>query len=402
MDWTTLVPVAGALGGAVIGATIGFFGTSRIQRAKPGMVVTSCVSSTDFALEETVQPDETLISVFEKTPEIGRDYLYQRRWDETLENEYVQALDETERELRLQIQRLPELGRVVRELRGHVVAHRWAQFQELWADNKQYIWSPLITAFSRGTGVDLETDIDIRDELPDDVRTGDGYVTLGWATSQIVFTYAQDDPKQAEFALRAAVAIVRRNEDDIRALLNELESYTATERLQELLARVRPEIKRFNRIHVRGQFTNTGRLGYAVANAGQLHLAVKGQSIAQLDGTGQPGAAKAYEENLVIPMVVVPYAEESDDSIPVDVPAGALVPFVAVSTETIASMRFGDDIAKKLEAGGVKACLGYNVTMAGSSKIRSRFSTQFDFVSATETVEVRAGVLTRMRRKELR
>lgn len=397
MDAALLIP---ALSGATLGGGLTYISTRRLQRAKPRMSVLGCELTSEFAPESvTVEPDHGLVVAIHRAPEVGSEWI--DTYDEVGEGEYVSWLKATRAEIDLFKRRQPQFAEVVRQLRDLADTSRWDEFRALWIDENGMLWAPLITAFSRGEIADLESPTEF-DVPMMSLREREEALWLYIKDRGIWFSYDADDASQAEFTKKSATAIATDHGEDVRKLLNHLSHYSATAHYDELLSKIDGEVQAYSRLVVSGHLTNTGRLPCSVANHSRLFLKAAGKAIAQLpvSAAGHSAAPAAYEKDVSIEMLIVDNSgDDLDFKAPLVIPAGGHVPFIAQSQDLFAKLPLSHDLGKKLEAGGVKAYMTYQVALPGANKQRCRNTKDFDFIIARRAPKMR-GKVTRRRKTD--
>jgi hypothetical protein len=385
-DLSVLMPLAAA----AIGAAGGYFANARLQNARPRMAVLGCTLSADLARsDEPARPDPALLLAFETTPEIGADWL--DRYEDISEVDYVIYLQSSKLELDLQVSRQPTFEQVVEKLRTHLRDDRHDAFRALWADEHAILWSPLITAFSRGDISDLPERMPRDDDSTTKIRVREDFVVLIYKDRFMYFSFDSEDDTQQAFSKHAALAIAECIREDLKVLLDELEKYGQDRRLADLNARVTSELEKFNRVQVNGHFSNTGRQPCSVPNTAKLFLKTNGAPRKAATESGRPGAISTYDADVEIDLIIVDASgEEYDFEAPIEIPAGGLVPFAAASALALPDYNFGADLEAKLDGGGLKAQIGFVVSRPGTNALDTLYSDEFDFIEYSQRIKIEA------------
>lgn len=317
------------------------------------------------------------------------------------EGEYVKCLERALKEIdEARTHMLPSVQSVTKELNDSATGKNLEDFCWLWAREDRSIWPLLVMAVLRKDSPLVVSDQDeiIDSNSVDRDRFGDVYVELAvqnpppslrtlsfplWSQREM-FAGAEDPmapiaryvervrapvKKQQELqnlAQRTASAIAKKDWGYLRDLTNSLQKATMgyAAQLDGLRERVRRELKRYDRLIVQGQISNTGGSPFSVLNEATLFVQTQGHRYTE--GEDDDRKQLYCEEDMQI-MLKLP-DDEGNYDVPVSIKPGDVHRFAAVSELRIEKLERPRVLTDIFLAGDKSSYMGVPVSLPGRSR----------------------------------
>jgi hypothetical protein len=318
------------------------------------------------------------------------------------EGEYVNCLERALREIEEALNYvLPSARDVAKDLQNYADNKRFSQFAEIWAREQNIIWPLLTMAVLRedtqwdknsdAEPYDVDTDdagdlyIYVKVEDPPPARRAipfpvSGHRSLIEGTTnpispieRTIERFRAPKSKQEELknlAEDTARALQGEKREVLRKLAGSLHTGITKyiTRLEGLQNQVQEELKRYNRIMIHGQISNTGGSPFSVLNEGKLFVQTKGHPYTQ--GDGDDRTQSYFKEDTEIP-IVLPNKEKRYD-VPVSIAPGDVYRFNAVSVPRFDQLEQPQVLRDIFRAGGKTCYIGVQVILPGRSRRRSK------------------------------
>jgi hypothetical protein len=422
--WTSLGSVL-PLVGAVVGALLGVLGTQLFQKLirqpKPLMFIDR------LKIDRSQRPPGAVTKPTEHTKKLMVDIAEHPFISEVIpvsgkmdEKEYVDCLEKAVREIdEAQDHMLDSVEKIARKLNDYINRESYEKFLKVWSEEQQIMWpllSMIVLREERPWSDTPTSDRGDKEQLVEPPPTeasdygeidvdehGDLYIHLNVSrvppfSRSLLFPWsgrralaeASGDPiapvvryidqfrapekktqKLKKLADRTAHAVSTGDQGYLRKITNLLieAAQDYREQLHALRKRIQRELKKYDRLVVQGQISNTGGSPFSVLNDGKLFVQTAGHPYTE--GREDDDRAQIYYEKDTEISVVLPNGKGRYD-VPISIEPGEVYRFAAVSTLRIEQLEHYQVLLDIFSAGDKDCYLGVPVTLPGRSRKRKK------------------------------
>jgi hypothetical protein len=418
---SALIPIGAAIAGAIAAA----FVAQYLRRARPIIIIDEISRSPDAPPRpSTAVPDLELAAACQESGFISE--LPDQQDKRITEAEYVTWVHTALEQAESAMDGLPALHRTAVKLNECLQRDDFDDFGETFSRELFRVWPSILGGYRKGeislqgpppvplnespaasptTDGDQEFWIadtldkfpEVRSEIVPDakvivfshpdwekqiVQDKEGELLIAQSGPRnLIFPWTLASPSQQPgakaFAMRIAVSFAATNVVDLQQLANFLLKVEQRDRpqLESLSARLESELRKYERVVIKGNIANRGGSPVTVTAAGRLFVGMAGYSFADDTRT-----LKSHPTDEEIEMVVGaerPEGEPLFDS-PITVDAGDVTRFVATSATRIQDLRYAEILLGAMTSGERKAYLG-TMLVSPQRRIlrRSRSRSQF-------------------------
>lgn len=413
------------IGAAVAGAIVAALAAQYFRRARPIIIIDEISRSPDTAPRpSTAVPDLELAAACQESGFVA-EFLDQQDKRIT-EAEYVKWVRTALEQADSAMNGLPALHRTAVKLNESLHRGDFDEFEATFSRELLRVWPSLLVGYRKGEltfdgpppaplsdppTASLAEDGDqefwiantldklpnVRSEIVPDanvivvshpgwnkkiVQDKEGELLIAQSGPRnLAFPWTWASPSQQPgakaFATRIAVSFAATHVADLQQVVNFLLKVEQRDhpQLESLCARLESELRKYERIVIKGNIANRGGSPVTVTTAGRLFVGMAGYSF-----TDDTRTLKSYPTDDEIEMVVGaerPEAEPLFDS-PITVDAGDVKRFVATSAARIQGLRYAEILLGAMTSGERKAYLGTMVVSPQRRVLRrSRSRSQF-------------------------